>query len=239
MAFHTLKLFLPDRPVLTRVWRGPFRGARIMMNPRNSLRKILGLYEHELNDWIEHALRRVTRVVDVGANDGYFTFGCAAAFRRLGKAGEIIAFEPQAKQVALLRESLAASAVAGGGDPGKAVRVEIVQTLVGRESNPEMITLDSVGAPLSDPTNKTNTLVKIDVDGPEVDVIQGGRSWLNSSNPFVIEVHEERFLDQLRAMFMEKNLRLLQVNQRPIPLLGREMRPKNNWWLVSDLGARR
>jgi hypothetical protein len=239
MAFDALKFFLPDHPVLTRIWRGPFRGARIAMNPRNSLRKILGLYEHELNDWIEQALRRVTRVLDVGANDGYFTFGCAAAFRRLGKAGEIIAFEPRAKQVALLRESLAASAVAGGGDPGKAVRVEIVQTLIGRESNPEMITLDSVGAPLPDPTNKTNTLVKIDVDGPEVDVIQGGRSWLNSSNPFVIEVHEERFLDQLRAMFVEKNLRLLQVNQRPIPLLGREMRPKNNWWLVSDLGAHR
>jgi len=239
MAFDALKFFLPDHPVLTRIWRGPFRGARIAMNPRNSLRKILGLYEHELNDWIEQALRRVTRVLDVGANDGYFTFGCAAAFRRLGKAGEIIAFEPQANQVALLRESLAASAIAGVGDPSKAVRVEIVQALVGRESKPEMITLDSVGAPLSDPTNKTNTLVKIDVDGPEVDVIQGGRSWLNSSNPFVIEVHEERFLDQLRAMFMENNLRLLQVNQRPIPLLGREMRPKNNWWLVSDLGTHR
>lgn len=239
MAFDALKFFLPDHPVLTRIWRGPFRGARIAMNPRNSLRKILGLYEHELNDWIEQALRRVTRVLDVGANDGYFTFGCAAAFRRLGKAGEIIAFEPQANQVALLRESLAASAIAGVGDPSKAVRVEIVQALVGRESNPEMIKLDSVVAPLPDATNKTNTLVKIDVDGPEVDVIQGGRSWLNSSNPFVIEVHEERFLDQLRAMFMEKNLRLLQVNQRPIPLLGREMRPKNNWWLVSDLGAHR
>jgi len=27
------------------------------------------------------------------------------------------------------------------------------------------------------------------------------------------------------------------VNQRPLPVLGREMRPENNWWLVSDLGA--
>ena len=67
------------------------------MTPRNSVRKILGLYERELNMWLELALQKVTRVLDVGANDGYFTFGCAAVFRRLGKAGEIIAFEPQAR----------------------------------------------------------------------------------------------------------------------------------------------
>ena len=39
-----------------RIWRGPFRGARIVMKPRDSLRKILGLYEHELNPWLEQAL---------------------------------------------------------------------------------------------------------------------------------------------------------------------------------------
>jgi tRNA G46 methylase TrmB len=89
-----------------RVWRGPFRGARIVMNPRDSLRKIFGLYEHELNDWLEAALRRVIRVVDVGANDGYFTFGCAAAFKRLGKAGEIIAIENQAQHIVKLRRSI-------------------------------------------------------------------------------------------------------------------------------------
>src|SRR2546427_13211277 len=108
MAFHALKFFFPDRPVLTRIWRGPFRGAQLVLNPRNSLRKILGHYEHELNNWFEQALRRVTRLLDVGANDGYFTFGCAAAFRRLGKTAEIISFEPQARYVARLRERAAA-----------------------------------------------------------------------------------------------------------------------------------
>src|SRR6266700_5250364 len=124
MAFDALKFFLPDHPVLTRIWRGPFRGARIAMNPRNSLRKILGPYERELNAWLAQALPRVTRVLDVGANDGYFTFGCAAAFRRLGKAGEIIAFEPQARHVAILRKSVVVQI-------GTLVRFEIVQAAVG------------------------------------------------------------------------------------------------------------
>ena len=229
MAFDALKFFLPDHPALTRIWRGPFRGAQLVLNPRNSLRKILGLYEHELNDWLEQALRRVTRLLDVGANDGYFTFGCAAAFRRLGKAAEIIAFEPEARYVALLRESAAAQTKSS-------VRFEIVQAFVGRESKPGMVMLDTVRSTSDNPNDKTNTLIKIDVDGPEVDVIEGGRSWLHPSNVCVIEVHEERFFDPLRAIFAEHEMRLMLVNQRPIPLLGREQRPENNWWLVSDLG---
>ena len=42
------------------------------------------------------ALPGYTRV-DVGANDGYFTFGSAAAFLRLAKTGEIFGFEPEAQ----------------------------------------------------------------------------------------------------------------------------------------------
>lgn len=66
-----------------RVWLGPFRGASLLLNPRHSFRKVFGVYGHENNAWLERALRRVSRVIDVGAANGYFTFGCATAFRRL------------------------------------------------------------------------------------------------------------------------------------------------------------
>src|SRR5262245_12377695 len=97
---------LPNLPKPIRIVRGPFRGAIIVMNPRNSIRKILGIYERELNPWLEWVLPRVSRVVDVGANDGYFTFGCAAAFRRLKKTGGIVAFEPQQEHMRTLLGSL-------------------------------------------------------------------------------------------------------------------------------------
>jgi hypothetical protein len=228
MPFDALKFVLPKEPVLTRIWRGPFRGARLVMNRRNSVRKILGLYEHELNSWLEQALCRVERVLDVGANDGYFTFGCAAAFRRLGKKGKIIAFEPQTRHAAQLRESAAAN---------PSVQMELIEALVGKELRPGMITLDAMRSDLAGSNDRINTLIKIDVDGPEVDVIEGGRSWLHSSNLFLIEVHDEAFLARLCAIFAEENLRLVQINQDPLPILGREMRSESNCWLVSDLDA--
>ena len=221
----TLKRALPNREMPLRVWRGPFRGARVMMNPRVSLRKLFGLYEHELNGWLEQALGRVSRVLDVGANDGYFTFGCAAAFRRRRTAAEIIAFEPQARHVTAIRSA------AEQLQPASGVNIEIVQALVGRAERPGMTTLDALRR-----GNRTNTLIKIDVEGAEVDVIAGAQRWMHPSNLFLIEVHSRPFLDELPQRFREKRmLPLVQVDQRPLPLLAPEVRDPDNWWMVSEL----
>jgi hypothetical protein len=58
MSFSAFKQLLPNKPVRLRVLRGPFRGARVLMNPRHSLRKLVGVYEHELNMW---ARTRITK----------------------------------------------------------------------------------------------------------------------------------------------------------------------------------
>jgi hypothetical protein len=196
------------------------------MNPRQSLRKILGLYEHELNPYLERVLPSVTRVIDVGANDGYFTFGCAAAFRRLGKAGEIISFEPQERHVRTLGQSIAQKSAGN-------TRISIVQALVGTQVGPGTTTLDAVRWNLGDPICRNNTLVKIDVEGAELDVLKGASSWLDPSNHFLIEVHEESLLESIVRLFGSRSLQLARIDQRPIRLLGREMRSTQNWWLVS------
>lgn len=221
---RVLKALMPNRPVPMRIWRGPFRGARIVMNPRHSLRKVAGLYEHELNDWIERALGRVTRVIDVGANDGYFSFGCAAGLRRLGRTPEIIGIEAQRQHVDQLRASIARQ---------PAGKIEMIHALAGPECRDGMITLDSLGT-----ADRERTLIKVDVEGAEEDVIAGAASWLTPSNLFLIEVHHERLLPRLVETFRARGLTLLQIDQRPLPFLGREERDVSNWWLVSDLGGR-
>jgi hypothetical protein len=230
MVKKFLKSLLPDRAVYAWILCGPFRGARIVMNPQSSMRKIFGLYEHELNGWLESALRRCDRVLDVGANDGYFTLGCAAAFRRLGKRGEIIAFEPQRQHMESLRDSVSKRA-------DGAVQITLCETFVGRESGDGTSTLDAIRWCSENPGDRTNTLVKIDVEGAELEVLSGASSWLNSTNYFAIEVHEEYFLDRITHLFASRGLRLRRIDQAPLPLLGRERRAETNWWLVSDLNG--
>ncbi len=220
----SLKRILPDRPIPLRVWRGPFRGAHIVANPRASLRKVFGLYEHELNPWLEQVLPNVRRLLDVGANDGYFTFGCAAAFDRLGIAADIVCFEPQPVHVSDLRR-----AIAGRGQ--SRVCIQLVDALVGAHVGSGLTTLDALAV-----DERRHTLIKIDVEGAEVDVLRGAGSWIDRANAFVIEVHRRPYLDVIQRMFADHGVALVQVNQRPLPLLGRGMRDLDNWWLVSDLG---
>ena len=218
--FNALKRVLPDRPTELRVWRGPFRGARIVANPRSSLRKVLGWYEHELNEWFESTLPSVTRVLDVGANDGYFALGCAAAFDRLGIAGHVICFEPGAVQA----DALTAAARARGGN----VRIDVIKALVGERAAPGVVALDDQPFEV-----KRHTLIKIDVEGAELDVIRGAGSWFDATNAFVIEVHHRDYLHTITDYFGKRGISLRRIDQRPLPLLGRGARDVENWWLVS------
>jgi hypothetical protein len=95
-----------------------------------------------------------------------------------------------------------------------------------------MVVLDQF---LTDRNGGGRALIKIDVEGAELEVIEGGTAWLTPTNFFLIEVHNLEGLVALKKEFLEVGLRLLQVDQKPLPLLGRETRGVNNWWLVSDL----
>jgi hypothetical protein len=229
MALDALKSWLvPHAAREVKILRGPFRGAKIWMSPRENLRKVFGLYEHELNSWLEKVLPRVDQVLDVGANNGYFAFGCAAAFRQSGRAGRIVAYEPQAEMCEELAHTMRLQ------PPDDATTITLKRLLVGAEVKEGQTTLDAaVSEGLLQPKN---TLVKIDVEGAELDVIDGARHWLNPSNYFLMEVHHRDYLDQLRQRFAAAGITLQQVDQAPLPLLGRERRDSDNWWLVSSLG---
>lgn len=218
-----LKHLLPDRSTIMTVWRGPFRGARIVANPRASLRKVLGIYEHELNEWLSAALPRVGRLIDVGANDGYFSFGGAAAMRRAGRTAEIICFEPQPQHLAELRRAMAAQ-------PAPRQDIRLIASMVGEREDARITTLDAL--PVAD---RDNTLIKIDVEGGELAVIAGAAAWLRPSNLFLIEVHHLSYVEPLMRTFASHGLTLTQIDQRPLPILGREQRDPDNRWLVSQL----
>jgi len=226
MAIPLLKSILPNHTLPLPILSGPFRGARISLNPHHSLRKVFGVYEHELNDWLEKVLPHVDTVFDVGANDGYFTFGCAAAFRRLGKSAEIIAFEPLVPHFEELKSSLQ-------NQPEDQIQILLHNCLVGSEEKLGTTTLDAIVKQrdrLPGPA-----LIKIDVEGAELEVVAGASLCLNSSNYFLIEVHDRSFIEILTKGFSTQGIKLKLVNQRALPIIGRESRSELNWWLVSEL----
>lgn len=228
MLLSPLRSLLPDRSLPLPIVNGPFRGATIRLNPRCSLRKVFGLYEHELNSWLNQVLPQVNMVLDVGANDGYFTFGCATALKRLKKTAQVVAFEPIDLHFADLQSTLQSFEQSG-------ITFHLHHAKVGASDTEDTVTLDTIAIQHSIGNPGDRALIKIDVEGAELDVIAGASQWLKPQHFFLIEVHQEEFLEQLKQMFSDRGISLQQVNQHPLPILGRETRSPLNWWLVSAI----
>ena len=221
-----LKALIPDAALRLPILGGPFAGGFFIGRPRDSLRKVMGVYEHELNPWLIKVLPRVNVVLDLGGNVGYFSFGCAAAFRRKDIVTAIICFEPDEYYCQILEQG-------AGRYRSSKLDITIVQKFVGAGGDvADTIQLESVASQLED---GQRALVKIDVEGAELDVLSHGGPWLTSQNYFLIEVHAESLIKPIVNLLAEHGVSLQQIDQRPHWLLGPEQRDKDNRWLVSAL----
>ncbi|MEQ9486499.1 FkbM family methyltransferase [Coleofasciculus sp. F4-SAH-05] len=217
--------YLRQEPIPLRILAGPFRGTHLILNPACSKRKILGIYEHILNPWLNQIIPDIEVLFDVGANDGYFTYGCAKALKRYHKLGHIIAFEPGlCEQSALL--------IPATWSDYTNITFEFIPLFVGSISNESTITLDKAyeerpslhGKPL---------LIKVDVEGSEVDVLEGATGLLQKPHHWVVEVHGDHLLDPVLDFFTKAkravDIRLLQ----PHWLLGSESRTIKTSWVTT------
>lgn len=219
------KRTLPDRDMKLPILFGPFRGGSFHSNPRSSLRKVFGLYEHEHDAWLRTVLPDTDLIIDIGANDGYFTFGATRAIARY-RQPHAIAFEPDAKHIARLRQARAAA----GYD---ADSIQLLPFFAGLGLRPRVITLDS----LPEADGDLRALIKIDVDGGEMRVLGGAKKWIDPRHHFMIEVHRREYFDEIGALFAERGITLQRVDQKALPLLGREQRHPDHGWLVTPAVA--
>lgn len=214
----TLKsILLPQEERPIRILAGPLRGTVFFDRPRNVQQTRFGLYERETHPVIRRALRECEWVVDVGAGAGELV----CAFARRGAPGPIIAAEPSADAVRRLRLALAANGVAG--------RVAIEDRFIG--GAPDRLPLDALPLPRDRPG-----FIKIDVDGPEVRVLESGRDLLSEARPLLlVETHSASLEQGCIALLSSLGYRCTVVGQawwRSIAF--RETRPAFNRWLVAE-----
>jgi hypothetical protein len=222
------RILLPNRLIPCPILFGPLRGAWPLMNPQSSVRFMLGLYEHELNDWLTKAIPRVQSLFDIGANHGYFCLGVMAAWYRLKIDGAVWAFEPQTKETEkILRAKIAKHCYR--------TSLTVENQFVGDPKNEGVIGIDLYLKKIGFDPKANRSMVKIDVEGAEMDVLRGARSLVIDGNLFLVEVHNATLLEEVQAFFRDCNHAIEVVHQRPLPVLGRELRSKDNWWVVSSL----
>jgi hypothetical protein len=219
--------FLHREPVPVTILAGPFRGARLILNPACSKRKLVGAYEHVLNSWLEAALRRVSVIWDVGANDGYFTYGCAAAIQRHGKTARVVAFEPGLDDQPNLQ-------IPSGWKCYRNARFEFVPKFVGAADDRNTITLARAHAERP-AMHDSPGLVKVDVEGAETEVLAGARPLLDAPHHWVVEVHGDHLLAPTLKFFADAGRAVDVHEMKPHWLFGPEQRSIKTSWITTRL----
>ncbi len=178
---------------------GPGAGLKII--PLQGDREItLGTYEVPVQQALTGNLAPDDVVYDIGANIGYFTM---LAARRVGRGGQVYAFEPVARNAAAIGRSARLNGFDGVTVFEKAVGATagMAELNIARHIGGAM--LASIGAPpdrrgsvevevvviddfIHDRRLRPPTLVKIDVEGAELDVLRGMVRTLRVHGPVLI-----------------------------------------------------
>jgi len=186
-------------PIVAGAMRGqywiPASGGKI-------LRVLLGSYEREQTQRFQQWIRPGDVVLDVGAANGYYTL---LAAQLVGETGQVIAFEPDPKNAAFLRQHIQRNGwknvtvlQAAVGDREGVVNFACgTGTGTGRitsegDRQVALVRLDDVTRDCASPP----THVKIDVEGAEMQVLAGAERLLREASPILflsthgVEVHQ-------------------------------------------------
>jgi len=175
---------------VVRVLAGPLRGARWLAHA-GTFRAWLGFYESAKAAEFTKSLWTGAVVFDVGAHVGYYTL---LAARSVGHSGTVIAFEPNDRNVALLRRHLALNALsnvevveaAAGAAAGRSHFDPHADGHLGRLSElgsveVAVVSLDGILAE----RGLLPDVIKIDVEGGEEAVLQGATAMLTKGQPTI------------------------------------------------------
>ena len=171
-----------------------------------------GYWESWITLAVGRALTPGMHCVDVGANVGYFSLLLA---RCVAPTGCVVAFEPNPRVMSALRQNIArneasiarvipvaTAAGAAGGSARFAVERRSTRGKVvpeGGDFEVEVTTVDDAAERYGSPR-----LLKVDVEGAELDVLVGARRVLEETHPTVIvEVHSAD-LERRSALLLEE-----------------------------------
>jgi len=201
------RLLPPEQRVWVRVsyQELPGKSFWISVEPRYESGHLLGTHDPTVQRVLVSHLKPGNCFYDVGAHVGFFSILAAGL---VGEKGVIVALEPDRRNVALLWETLARNSltlitdVVNQAAWSRAGNVRLLSANPGPHSNTGMSKIVPGNLPDSyevscttlDKLSKTHpapTLIKIDVEGAESEVLKGAEELFKHSRPHLIcEVHD-------------------------------------------------
>jgi precorrin-6B methylase 2 len=168
------KVFVGSGEKIRKIRFGIAKGIIMQIDADSKSQRILGLDEKEIQAPFKTYSRQSDYFFDIGSSDGYYSL----IYKKLNPAGKIYAFEVKEDLTQEMQSNFSRNNFNYGD-------VTLIKKFVTDKNDEKHVTLDSVFE------QKGQTLFfKIDVDGGEMDVLNGLKTVLtNNICLFVIETH--------------------------------------------------
>jgi FkbM family methyltransferase len=155
-----------------------------------------GYFESEEVELMTRLCKEGTLALDVGANVGLFTVAFAQS---VGPTGRVLAIEPNPPSIAQLLQNVDRNGLSNvtivpmavGATPGRGrlvgddpAMIRVERETAGSEATVSVTTLDRLWTDLGRPAV---SVIKIDVEGSEVSVLEGARELLRSGPALMVE----------------------------------------------------
>ena len=208
---------------------GPLQGWRWL--PRSGNHAYwLGRHEKAYVEAFAKSVKPGDTVLDIGAQAGYFTL---TASRRVGAAGKVVAFEPFPENIEFVKEhcqlnhcdNVTLLEAAVGGSKGTRT-FQAANVFMGHLSEApasteeasdddslmvEVVTLDDL---MSENAFPVPSVMKIDTEGMEYWVLQGGKALIQKHHPVLfIATHGEKNQKRTLQLLEEWNYEIVMIGQ--------------------------
>ena len=181
---------------------------------------VLGAFEPNAFVFLSRVLERDMVVLDGGANEGLFTLYAA---RRAGPRGAVLAVEPSSREFERLEANIALNRLANvathkvalGSRTGEAILAvaepehagmnaidvrDAGETLPGWTESTESVAVETIDEIVARSGLQRLDLIKLDIEGSEVDALEGASSALSRFRPLILlEAEQVRLARQGRS----------------------------------------
>jgi FkbM family methyltransferase len=199
---------IPDNLVVP-VLGGINRGMRWITGAGTTSGCWLGSYEEDHAPALQQVVRPGMVAYDLGANAGFYTL---ALSRIVGASGRVFSFEPDARNAHFLRRHI---------DLNKLQNVTVVQAAVSNSTKLvaftgwEVVQVSAYLVPAISldefiaAGNSAPDFVKMDIEGAEVDALEGARNLLSKVRPdFLMATHTRELTASCKATLVQSGYRL-------------------------------
>jgi hypothetical protein len=173
-----------------------------------------------LNQWIREKVAQHANYVDIGANNGYHTFGFAHAARRAGHHQvRVIAVEPEVTDELIKPLDWPMYS---------ACDIRIIAKFCGTANDKQTLTVLDLLEGLDE------ALIKVDIEGAERDILTGaGAEVADPRFDWCIEIHGEELIPVVAQNFCAAGRPFLLRSEEKLPFLSREARSITTTWLTT------